>query len=171
MACFKYIVIALPLLLNGCCTKEDCVVIVTREITFKFNRDVSSNGFTENELDSLVVILQNPTTGEVIDSSRAGILLNRFGSFMDSVAGFNEIGLNRVNKTARGANIILMLPGGSYSDTMFNIQFENGVHEFSCGSCFLEGRKETEPFIANRSLTYRGQLKTEGDFPVVVSKK
>lgn len=162
---------ALPLLLNSCCTKEDCIVIVTREITFKLNRDVSNNGFTDREIDSLIVILQNPATGEAIDSLRANILFNRFGGTLDSVSGFNEIGLNRINKTAKGANIIFMIPGGNYSDTLFNIQFDNGLHEFSCGSCFLEGRKETEPFIANRSLTYRGQLKTEGDFPVVVSKK
>jgi hypothetical protein len=171
LGCFKYIFIALLFLLNSCCAKVDCVIQTTKEITFKLDRNASANGFTEGEIDSLIVLLQNPATGEIIDSSGAEIMFTGSSGFDDSTSGFNEIELSRNNKSARGANIIIMLPNGSYADTLFDIQFESGLREFSCGSCFFNENKEIVPFIAERSLTYRGDLKTEGDFPILISKK
>jgi hypothetical protein len=170
LGCFKYIFIALPLLLNSCCTKEDCVFQVTEDISFSFNHNPSVKGFTEQEIDSMVVVLKNPVTGETIDSLKIREF-NSGLSFPDTVHGFNEIDLKREHKTALGADIIIHLKGGSFADTLFNVQFESGVAEFKCSNCLFTDNTERIPFITNRSVTHRGQRFTERDFPLVISKK
>lgn len=162
-------VIAPPLIaagLSGCCYKKDCFIELQEEISFRLTSNGATNSFTREELDSMVMVLYDPATEARIDSMP---LVRQQSFFSVSSSGndifsFNEIQLNRAQKTAKGMNIILKIPSGSFEDTLFNINFNHDVFEYVCNVCLFSNSTDKQPFIKDRSLTFRGKFLTIASF-------
>ena len=157
-------------LLGSCCYKKDCVVDVPEEIQVFFNHNPANGGFTGKEINDMVMVLKDPSTGDTIDLISVREISGGFAP-ADTIHGFNEIQLNGRNKTAKGADIVIRSRDGSFADTLFNIHFDYHWTEFTCGNCPFTDNTEQIPFITARGVTHRGKLVTERAFPVMISKK
>lgn len=128
-------------------------------------------GFAENELDSIVWVVYNPITNERFDSS----LIHRqfyYTEFKKDLRVFSINAIRRLDfQPLKGLNIILRNTTGSFTDTLFNIQFDEGEHHYTCNACITNLDGDSKPFIKNRTLTYKGIEYRNRDFPILITKK
>lgn len=159
---------------SSCCYKKDCDWETNQEIIFKLNEDIAKGGFTELEKDGLKYKIVNPITALVEDSNWLWTRLNTEQNSTENIGfyGFAENTDKGGFGSLKNKNLIIYLPGTSYVDTVFGIDFSFVSDKRSCNTCVLNGPDYTEVFtLTNRKATYRGKEFTESEFPVTITKK